>query len=204
MKSKPLFPGQKVTSAGQTPSQELVEIVQRIVSDILDNESATATVASDLATVTSDLAALRSEFGGMTAISSDVTNSTTSIADITGLSFPVVAGNRYYFRFSIDFTSAATTTGARFSINGPSASRLSFRVLVDSGTFALSGLMSLTAYDTPATAVGTSAGTAANFGLIEGFVTASANGTVIGRFASEVGASAITVKAGSMVRWVQV
>ena len=34
MKSKPLFPNQPVTTSGLPPSQELVEIVQRIVSDI--------------------------------------------------------------------------------------------------------------------------------------------------------------------------
>jgi hypothetical protein len=38
---------------------------------------------------------------------------------------------------------------------------------------------------------------------IEGYLTPSANGTVIVRFASETGGSAIVAKAGSMLQWVR-
>jgi hypothetical protein len=49
VKSKPLFPSQTVTQSGLPPSQELVEIIQRIVGDILTNETDIAAVAADLA-----------------------------------------------------------------------------------------------------------------------------------------------------------
>ncbi len=57
----------------------------------------------------------------------------------------------------------------------------------------------LSAHDTPAAANATSAATGANIAIIEGFYTASADGSVIARFASEVSSSAIVAKAGSTV-----
>lgn len=62
------------------------------------------------------------------------------------------------------------------------------------------------AYDLPA-ASNTGSGQAITFGgntaIIEGYIIPSADGTVIGRFASEVGGSAITVKTGSIVYYQQ-
>jgi len=134
-----------------------------------------------------------------------------SIADVTGLSFPVVAGNKYYFRFIIDYTSAATTTGSRWSINGPATSSLNFKVSTPLSSSANStDVVSEThaiAYDVPATCNTTSPNNSAVGGgvaIIEGFLTASDNGTVIARFASEVSGSAITAKAGSVVYYQQV
>jgi len=57
-------------------------------------------------------------------LGSDVTNNNAvanTIQDVTGLSFPVVAGNTYSFEFNIIYTAAATTTGSRWSINGPAS-----------------------------------------------------------------------------------
>lgn len=45
---------------------------------------------------------------------------------------------------------------------------------------------------------------AGNIATIEGYISPSANGTVIARFASEVASSAITAKAGSFVEFMQV
>ena len=62
------------------------------------------------------------------------------------------------------------------------------------------------AYDLPA-ASNTGSGQAITFGgntaIIEGYIIPSADGTVIARFASEVGGSAITVKTGSIVYYQQ-
>ncbi len=140
-------------------------------------------------------------------LASDVVNNNgvaNTIQDITGLSFPVVAGGRFWFRFTLDFSSAATTTGARFSINGPAFSRLSY-----SSNYSLTGTsetvnQGLGAYDLPAAANANVAATGQNIATVEGFITPSADGNVIGRFASEVASSAITVRAGSLLEWVQV
>lgn len=147
-------------------------------------------------------------------LSGDVTNNNAvanTIADVTGLSFAVTSGNTYWFRFVIRYTAAATTTGSRWSINGPTTSALAFNVSTpliatvnSSDSVSQSNMV---AYDTPATANATSPNNSATGGqiaTIEGFITPSANGTVIARFSSEVASSAIVAKAGSCVFYQQV
>lgn len=143
----------------------------------------------------------------VTVLGSDVTNNNgvaNTMADVTGLSFPVTAGFTYYFRFAIQFTAAATATGSRWSINGPAASALRYESDYSLTTTSRTVNTGLSAYDTPSAANATSAATGANMATIEGFITPSANGTVVARFASEVASSAIVAKAGSVVYYQQV
>lgn len=137
-----------------------------------------------------------------TVLSTNVINNNgtaDTIADVTGLSFPVTSGYSYWFRFRIAYTSAATTTGSRWSINGPATTTLNY-----TSSYTLTATSSTvnyaTAYDTPAASNATSL-TTGNTAIVEGFITPSASGTVIARFASEVSASAITALAGSMVEY---
>lgn len=133
-----------------------------------------------------------------------VNNNATSntIADVTGLSFPVLANKLYYFKFTIFYDAAATTTGSRWAINGPSASYIAGKSKY--GLTATSETVNyFNAYNTPAAANATSVATTGNIAVIEGFITPSASGDVIARFASEVSASAITAKAGSIVEYIQ-
>lgn len=141
----------------------------------------------------------------ITVLSSDVVNNNgtaNTIADVTGLSFAVTSGKTYWFRFAITYTSAASTTGSRWAINGPSASYLayasSYTLTATSWTF-----NNAVAYDIPAASNATSL-TAGNVAIIEGIIKPSANGTVIARFASEISGSAITAKAGSLVEYQEV
>lgn len=138
-------------------------------------------------------------------LQSDVTNATTSYADVTGLSFPVTASRTYRFRFVVDYTCNATTTGSSWSINGPtSPTRLSFRAEYSLTTTSRTTLEGCSAYDTNA-ANASSAATGANHAIVEGFITPSADGTVVLRFISEVAvASAIVAKAGSTVDYFEV
>jgi len=62
----------------------------------------------------------------------------------------------------------------------------------------------LTSYDLPAASNATSATTAGNIAIVEGFIQPSANGTVIARFASEIASSAIVAKAGSVCYYQQI
>lgn len=136
-----------------------------------------------------------------TVLQSDVSNSTTSSADVTGLSFPVASGRTYKFRFVAEVASAATTTGVGLGVNGPTVTRITYR----------SHIPTTASTDTIAHVTGTTldsytastdvASTTGNLCLLEGIVTPSADGTMILRFKSEVGASAVTVKAGSFVEW---
>lgn len=140
-------------------------------------------------------------------LSSDVTNNNgtaNTIADVTGLSFSVNSSETYWFRFVIDYTAAATTTGSRWSVSGPgSPTRLSYWSQYSLTTTSITTNTGLTAYDTPASSNATSAATAGNIAVIEGYITPSSNGTLIARFASEVSSSAIVAKTGSLLQWMR-
>lgn len=123
-----------------------------------------------------------------------------TIADVTGLSFPVVANSTYRFKFFIVYTSAATTTGSRWSINGPATTFVNYNsnyTLTATSQTANSGVA---AYDKPSGASASSLASG-NIAIIEGIIRPSANGTVIARFASEISASAITAIANQS--WVE-
>jgi hypothetical protein len=150
-----------------------------------------------------------------TVLGSDVSNALVAngIADVTGLSFPVTSGNKYWFRFVIWHTANATATGSRWAINGPTTTLLGYRTsqgLSAAGTAGTDVMTDVnqTAYDSPAANNATSpTATAgqANIVIIEGLIQPSANGTVIARFASEVAtANSIVAKAGSTVFYQQV
>lgn len=137
-----------------------------------------------------------------TILTADVVNNNgtaNTIADVTGLNFAVVTGQRYAFRFVINYDAAATTTGSRWTINGPATSRLIYRSNYSLTTTADTLNAALVAYDLPAVSSASSAVTSGNIAIIEGFLTPTADGTVTARFASEIASSAITAKAGSYV-----
>ena len=139
-------------------------------------------------------------------LGSDVTNNNgvaNTIADVTGLSFSVNAGETYWFYFCIAYTSAATTTGSRWSISGPGSPTLLNYTSHYTLTATSETANYATAYDTPAAANASSL-TAGNIATIEGIIKPSGNGTVIARFASEVSSSAIVAKAGALLQWMRV
>lgn len=139
-------------------------------------------------------------------LQSDVTNNNASantIADVTGLSFNVTAGSTYWFEADIAYTSAATTTGSRWSINGPASPTLLNYWSQYTLTATTITTNSATAYDIPA-ASNASSLTAGNIAIVGGIIKPSSSGTVTIRFASEVSSSAIVAKAGSTLRWIQV
>jgi len=127
-------------------------------------------------------------------ITGNVVNSANNtLADITNLSFDVSADTLYSFKFFIVYNSAATTTGSRWTINGPANTFLhytsQYTLTATSFTF-----NTCSAYNFPSAANASSL-TSNNIAIIEGIIKPSASGTVIARFASEVNSSAITVQA---------
>ncbi len=140
-------------------------------------------------------------------LTSDITNNNATantIADVTGLSFPVTSGKLYWFWFNIVYTAAATTTGSRWSINGPTTTYLNYRSEYSLTTTTSTRNAQLQAYDQPAASNATSAATGNNYAEIWGTIQPSADGTVIARFASEVSSSAIVAKVNSFVRYRQI
>lgn len=139
-------------------------------------------------------------------LANDVINNNAvanTIQDVTGLPFPVIAGETYYFEYTIPYTSAATTTGSRWSINGSAAPTMLNYTSEYTLAATTKTVNSATAYDIPAASNATSL-TVGNVATIWGVIKPSQNGTVIARFASEVANSAITAKAGAILRWIRV
>ena len=136
----------------------------------------------------------------------DVTNNNgtaNTIADVTGMTFPVTAGEMYWFEFVIPYTAAATTTGSRWAINGPGSPTLLAYRSEYTLTATTTTVNSQNTYDTPA-ASNASSLAAGNVATIWGIIQPSQNGSVTARFASEISASAIVAKAGATLRWMRV
>lgn len=139
-------------------------------------------------------------------LASDVINNNAvanTIADVTALSFSVTAGETYWYEFTIPYTSAATTTGSRWAINGPAAPTMLNHRSVYTLTATTQTQNYATAYNIPAASNATSL-TTGNVAWMSGVIKPSASGTVIARFASEVASSAVTAKAGAVLHWMRV
>lgn len=121
-----------------------------------------------------------------------------TLQDIPALAFPIVAGQQTWFRIVIEYTTAASTTGARFTLNGPTLTRLS-AFLTQSVTPTTQRFETQTAYNSgvPTT---DSTGTV-NLAVLEGVIVCSASGTVTPRFSSEVASSGVSVRIGSITQW---
>lgn len=143
--------------------------------------------------------------GGISTVvlASDVINNNAvanTMQNVTGLSFTVISGRSYWFKFIIRYTAAATTTGSRWGVNASAgtAAELSLTSEYSLTTTTTTRNALIQAFDSPAASNATSATTGNNMAIIEGHFVANANGTFIARFASEVANSAITAKAGSV------
>lgn len=139
-------------------------------------------------------------------LGSDVINNNAvanTMQEVTGLGFNVTAGNKYYFKFIIPYTAAATTTGSRWGVSSASAiTLLSFtsEYTLTSTTSTRNAMVQ--AYDSPASSNASSV-VSSNICIMEGFFIPTSNGSLMARFASEVSASAITAKAGAVCYYQQ-
>jgi len=174
---------------------------------VLDATSATAESSPDVISPNANAGDKRWEeirFNGahrtLIELAADVVNNNAvanTLQDATGMSFPVVAGVMYRFHLHICFTSASTSTGARWVINGPAAPT-NFAVSYSHPTAATTGTLSNTAdYTTPSASATSSI--IQGVVIMDGFIRPSIDGTVQLQLASEVANSAITILAGSTI-----
>lgn len=135
-------------------------------------------------------------------LTADQTNSTITLADVTGLGFTVAASTDYEFEFLIPFQTAALTTGMALAVNGPgSPSMLAVELRVPIST-STEVIRHTNAYNTEALGTAVDAINAPRLATIRGVLrNGSTAGTLTARFRSEVAASAVVVRAGAMVRW---
>lgn len=136
-------------------------------------------------------------------VTADVINATTSFADVTGLTQAVEANKRYAFEAHLIHIANATTTGARFGVNGPTMTNVIIST-IDTVTGSVTGSAhsagSVSALDTAATAQTTGAA-ANNLAILSGGFEPSAAGTFAIRCQSEVAVAAgLTVRRGSWLR----
>jgi hypothetical protein len=125
----------------------------------------------------------------------------TTMADVTGLSFPVLANKYYRFRFELIYRSAATTTGIKLSVTIPAFTRFTAEgaghsVTADGVASKFVGF--ITASDDPVICSGVQVINTDYMAVIKGLLVPSASGNLTARFASEVAASAVTVRQGSI------
>lgn len=133
-------------------------------------------------------------------LGADVSNSTVTLADATGLALPLLTNTDYWFAFMVLWRSAATTTGIALALGGPAG-------LADLGYFVeiptAAGAVSFGSRGALASELLTTAAEAANatrLARIEGVVRVGATaGSLVLRFRSEVAGSAVTIRAGSVV-----
>ena len=121
--------------------------------------------------------------------------------DITGLTFPVVSGTDYAFKFHIAFRSAATTTGWKASVNHPGGT-VDYRMWGQTIANAAAGAATHTerhsiTVDDMTLLIATVTAAADLCVSIEGRYKCTANGTFAARFANELANTDIVVQKGS-------
>jgi hypothetical protein len=127
-------------------------------------------------------------------------NPANTLTNIPQLSFAVVSGTTYKIRALIYFTTAATATGSRWTITGPTMTACGLRSEYTLTATTTTRNAMLQATNLPAAANLTSAA-GVNMAEITGIFRPSANGTVSVAFASEVLSSAVTAQAGSTLEY---
>jgi hypothetical protein len=140
---------------------------------------------------------------GVAVMTFDVESVTTALANINELSFSVLSGSTYRFRFVIHYEAFNTSTGSRFTLSGAATSILSYRSMYSLGAGTQTLNPALSTYDSPASSNLSSTATAGNIAIVEGILRPSENGSVVARFASEapIPSAFIRAKTGSYVEY---
>jgi hypothetical protein len=130
----------------------------------------------------------------------DQTANVVALADVTSLVFPLVAGRTYKFEFTIAYRTAVLTTGIALSVAVPAFTTLAATAR---SLFAVDGsgaefIGAITASNDTVIATAVPVANTDYMAKVEGIIVPSANGNVQLRFASEVGASLVTIRAGSV------
>lgn len=191
-----------LVAGGASPASETVAGIAEIATQV-ETDAGT----DDARMVTPLKLANYSGLGGggsgyrtLVALGSDVSNSTSTFADVTGLSFSVTSGTMYRFHFLITYDAQNAATGSRWSINGPAFTILAYYTLITNA--ATPTINAQNSYDS-GTALTASAAASGNTVVMEGLVKPSASGTLTARFLSEAPGTnnQITAKAGSTLEW---
>lgn len=132
-------------------------------------------------------------------LTADVTNSTTSFADVTGLSFALVVGRKYHIRGQF-VTTGTATTGVCYALNASPSTAPTLMAINTRGdlTATTEKISSFTAFDTGT--AGSDLIAAGTVDTMEGTIVPSVSAIYVVRFKAET-AVATTCKAGSFIEW---
>jgi hypothetical protein len=129
-------------------------------------------------------------------ITENVTTSSTSFVDVTGMSFALPANTSYIFQFYAIFQSSATTRGIGFAINGPAGAVGGVQTRIPTSLTALTDGVAR-GYDSGTATSGIDTADASTLAIIQGIAVNGANaGTLQLRFKAET-AGEVRVMAGS-------
>lgn len=192
-----------VTVASYTPTYEegTVNSTNRTGYNFLDGTGCTVTVADNSTLNVKNVTIASTAPRTRVNLSSDVTNNNATantLADVTGLSFSVTNGTQYHFYAFIPYTSAATTTGSRWTVNCPTGT-VRYR-----SQYTLTATTLTSRYESAKQSPSTSNASSladGNIAIIEGVYDCTANGTFVIQFASEISSSAIVAKAGGYLEY---
>jgi len=125
-----------------------------------------------------------------------VNSSNVTPTDITGLSFSLLTGRRYYFKFLLTFQTPLTTTGIGFVFTAPAMNFANWRVKIrqaaaGTDSYHESDALALT---TVQVSTGVLAANTDYFAIVEGIYEPSENGTIQLQVRSEVNTSQVIVK----------
>jgi hypothetical protein len=135
-------------------------------------------------------------------LTGDVVSTVTAFADVTGLSFPVLPNTDYLIEALLIYQAAATTTGINLAVNGPASP---VAVVGDWQAYTSASAQLARRFNAYNSGTATTGVLAANTNEYAKLTCLFRNGVNAGTFAlrhaSEVAASAVTIKAGSVLKW---
>jgi len=163
--------------------------------------TALGALTSGPAVRSSDGAALRALDIVTGRVTSALTNTTTTLADMTGLALPVAAGGVYVFEFSGTYSSSATGCYIAAALNGPSTGASGvicnhhLHVGVGADTWHSGCTSAFAATNGPGYVV--AANVVTPWRLYGSFEVGGTGGVVVPQFARDSGAGTITIQAGA-------
>ena len=134
-----------------------------------------------------------------TILGTERSTTSQSLVDCTDLSASLTSGVLYQFRFLVRWQSTATTNGIWLSVNGPTTTHLSWRSFTPTSATAVITRFQNT-WNSGATTTACGTANADFFSIVEGLVKPSANGTLILRFASELGSQTAKIMVDSTLQ----
>jgi len=144
------------------------------------------------------------EFAVNLHVDADVTNATTSWANVTGLTASVSDTIKYGFEAFMIHKTDATTTGAQFGIAGPTMTYMRVATIASYTPAAVTSAMAAgvaAAQDTAAAVETTGPGTTETVAILGGYFVPSADGTFAIRCKSEIAvAGGLVIIKGSWLR----